>query len=281
VRPPPRTWRLVATGVAVGCAGLLSGCDLPGFGAPDPASKEGKSIWTLWQGFFIAALCVGALVWGLLVFVVLRYRRRNDDVPGQNAYHIPLEILYTALPVVAVAVLFGFSVATERNVTSLDDKPAVKIEVIGFQWSWEFHYQGTGVVIHGTPDAPPEMVLPVDKPVHLRLVSNDVAHSFWVPDFLSKRDLIPRVHNEIQITPTKTGVYDGRCAEYCGLDHWRMSYSVRVVSEADYESWLAKRKAATTSTTTSTSTTTRPHATTPASTTTTTSSASATTAAQQ
>ena len=246
MRPLPRTWRFLAAGVVL-TAGLLAGCDLPGFGAPDPASKEGESIWSLWQGFFIAALGVGALVWGLLIFVLVRYRRRNDDIPSQSAYNIPLEVIYTVLPVIAVAVLFGFSVATEREVTGLDDEAAVTVDVIGFQWSWEFRYldpdggDDADVVVSviGSPEDPPELVLPVDQAIHLRLISNDVAHSFWVPDFLSKRDLIPGIHNEIQVTPTEVGTYDGRCAEYCGLDHWRMSYSVRVVSQADYDDWLA------------------------------------------
>ena len=246
MRPLPRTWRFLAAGVVL-TAGLLAGCDLPGFGAPDPASKEGESIWSLWQGFFIAALGVGALVWGLLIFVLVRYRRRNDDIPSQSAYNIPLEVIYTVLPVIAVAVLFGFSVATEREVTGLDDEAAVTVDVIGFQWSWEFRYldpdggDDADVVVSviGSPEDPPELVLPVDQAIHLRLISNDVAHSFWVPDFLSKRDLIPGIRNEIQVTPTEVGTYDGRCAEYCGLDHWRMSYSVRVVSQADYDDWLA------------------------------------------
>lgn len=239
MRPLPRTWRLPAVGAALVA---LSGCDLPGFGAPDPASEEGQSIWNLWQGFFLAALAVGALVWGLLIYVLVRYRRRNDEVPNQRAYNIPLEIVYTAVPVVIVGVLFGFSVATQENVNHLDDDPATTVEVIGFQWSWEFRYQDEGVTITGTPEDPPELVLPVDQPVHLELVTKDVNHAFWVPDFLSKRDLIPRIRNEIQVTPTKLGTYDGRCAEFCGLDHWRMSYTVRVVSQADFDAWLADAK---------------------------------------
>jgi len=249
VRPLPRTWRRPATGAAFAAAAVaLSGCDLPGFGAPDPAAEEGESIWHLWQGFFIAALAVGALVWGLLVFVLIRYRRRAGDesIPDQTAYHVPLEILYTALPVVAVAILFGFSVATEEKVTDLGSDPAVTVEVVGFQWSWEFRYVDDGdatVTVTGSEDEPPELVLPVDQPAHLRLVSDDVAHSFWVPDFLSKRDLIPGISNEIEVTPTKIGTFTGRCAEYCGLDHWRMLYSVRVVSQDDYDAWLADAQA--------------------------------------
>jgi cytochrome c oxidase subunit 2 len=265
VRAVPRSWRLIVPAAAL--SGLAAGCSVPSFGAPDPASEQGKSIFELWQGFFIAALFVGALVWGLLIFVLLRYRhRRHDDagdgeIPSQNAYNIPLEIFYTAAPVVAVAVLFGFSVATEHKVNALHADPAVRVEVVGFQWSWEFRYTDDDVVISGEPGQPPELVLPVHERTRLRLVSADVAHSFWVPDFLSKRDLIPGVHNEIEVTPTRLGSYDGRCAEFCGIDHWRMSFSVRVVSQHDYDDWLAGQKAdaedaGTTATSTTTSTTT-------------------------
>jgi cytochrome c oxidase subunit 2 len=232
----------------VATTAVAAGCSLPDFGAPDPASEQGESILTLWQGFFVAALFVGALVWGLLIFVLLRYRRRRDggdEVPDQNAYNIPLEIFYTAAPVAVVAVLFGFSVATQHEVNSVHDDPdAIDVEVVGFQWSWQFRYTDDDVVIAGEPGEPPELVLPVGQRAHLDLVSADVAHSFWVPDFLSKRDLIPGIHNEIEVTPTKTGSFVGRCAEYCGLDHWRMTYSVRVVSQDDYDAWLADQQAA-------------------------------------
>ena len=111
VRRPPGLWRLAAAVVAVL---LASGCDLPGFGAPDPKSTEGESVYSLWQGFFIASIFVALLVWGLIIYSVIRFRRRDEEMmPNQHAYNIPVEILYTSAPVLAVAVLFGFSVATE------------------------------------------------------------------------------------------------------------------------------------------------------------------------
>jgi cytochrome c oxidase subunit II len=251
-RPRPRPWRRLAptTGALVVLGlGLLPGCELPGFGAPDPASEEGESIFSLWQGFFLAAIGVAALVWGLLVYVLLRYRRRrgdgdgDDDLPSQKPYNIPMEVFYTATPVVVVALLFGFSVATEQDVTGLRSDPDVVVEVVGFQWSWQFRYPDEDVSIDGEPGQPPEMVLPVGRTTRLRLVASDVAHSFWVPDFLSKRDLIPGVDNEIDVTPTEEGSFTGRCAEYCGLDHWQMYFSVRVVSQSEYEDWLAEQQA--------------------------------------
>jgi cytochrome c oxidase subunit 2 len=244
VRRPPGAWRLAA--VAAVAASAAAGCSLPGFGAPEPRSEQGETIYSLWQGFFLAALAVGALVWGLLAFVMIRYRRRRgaegDSLPSQNAYNIPLEIGYTAGPVVAVAVLFGLSWAAQTEVTDVDPEPAARVDVVGFRWSWQFVYPDEDVVVTGEPGRGPEMVVPVGRPVRLRLVSTDVAHSFWVPDFLSKRDLIPGVDNTIDITPTETGEYVGRCAEYCGLDHWRMNYSVRVVDADEYEGWLDEQR---------------------------------------
>jgi cytochrome c oxidase subunit II len=242
VRPLPRSWRRVAP-LLLGLVLLTApGCDLPSFGAPDPASDEGRSVLSLWQGFFLAGMAVAALVWGLLIYVLLRYRRRRDDpdetVPDQRPYHVPLEIFYTAAPVAVVAVLFGFSVATQEHIGSLDDEPDVEVEVVGFQWSWEFRYAREDVRVVGEPGEPPQMVLPLDQTTRLRLVSTDVAHAFWVPDFLSKRDLIPGIDNEIDVTPTETGSYTGRCAEFCGLDHWQMYFSVRVVPRDEYEAWL-------------------------------------------
>src|SRR5690606_2293541 len=115
VRRPPGSGRLVA---ATGAILLASGCDLPGFGAPDPKSTEGESIYSLWQGFFVASIFVALLVWGLIIYSIVRYRRRDDDtIPNQNPYNIPVEVVYTSAPVLAVAVLFGFSVATEGNAT--------------------------------------------------------------------------------------------------------------------------------------------------------------------
>jgi cytochrome c oxidase subunit 2 len=240
VRRPPGPWRLLATAVAALAA---AGCDLPGFGAPDPKAEEGESIFSLWQGFFLTAMAVGALVWGLLIFVIVRYRRRDDTIPGQSPYNIPVEIAYTVAPILLVGVLFAFSVAAEDDATRIAPDPVAHIDVVGFQWSWQFVYTDEDITITGEPGEPPEMVVPVGRPVELRLVSADVNHSFWVPDFLSKRDLIPGVDNEISITPTETGSYVGRCAEYCGLDHWRMNYTVRVVPEDEYEAWLDDQQA--------------------------------------
>ena len=221
-------------------------CELPRFGMPDSATEQGDGIQRLWSGFFVAAMAVALLVYVLLAWVLIRYRRRSsdgDELPSQSGYHIPLEIIYTAIPIVIVAILFAFSTVVERDVTDLQPDPAVQVEVIGFQWQWQFSYVDEDVTVDGAPDEPPELVLPVGQRTRLRLRTTDVIHSFWVPEFLEKRDLIPGVDNEIDITPTRRGTYTGRCAEFCGLDHWRMNFTVRVVTPAEFEAWVAERQA--------------------------------------
>lgn len=235
--------RLPAAALLLGAV-ALAGCgeDAPRWGLPDPASEEGEQIRDVWQGFFVTALVVAAIVYGLLVYVLIRYRRRNDDVPRQNPYNVKIEVLYTVLPILTVMGLFAASQAVEDDVTSTTDDPAVDVTVVGFQWQWRFTYPDEDVTIVGTPETgPPELVLPVGVPTRFELVAEDVVHSFWVPGFLEKRDLIPGFDNEIDITPTRTGSFVGRCAEFCGLDHWRMGFTVTVVEADEFDAWLQEQ----------------------------------------
>ena len=222
----------------------LSACQLPRFGAPDPASEQGDKILNLWSIFFVIAVIVTLFIWVPLIVVLVRNKRARDTerMPSQRAYNIPMEILYTAVPVLLAGALFFMSVNTERQVTKVSDEPAVRIEVIGFQWGWQFHYLNEDFTIDATPGELPEMVLPIGEASNLRLVSVDVNHSFWVPNFLSKRDLIPGVDNEITVTPKRAGTFDGRCAEFCGLDHWRMGFKVRLVPMDEYRAWAAQQR---------------------------------------
>ena len=198
----------------------------------------------LWSGFFVTAIVVTLFVWVPLIYSWFGTgaARTTTPSPTSAATTSPFEVAYTVIPVLLVAVLFFFSVRTEQRVT------AVSLEAGGtrrghrFPMGWQFRYPDEKVVIDAPPRTPPELVLPVGVPSNLRLVSKDVNHSFWVPKFLSKRDLIPGVKNTITVTPDRTGTYVGRCAEFCGLDHWRMSFSVRVVSMAEYRTWLADHR---------------------------------------
>ena len=230
----------MALGVTLG----TTACRLPSFGAPDPGSREGSKIFSLWQGFFLAACAVGAFMVVLIVYTLLRYRARGPDrIPRQGSSNVAAEVIYTGTPILIVIVLFVFSFSRERFVTKVSATPAHVVRVTGFQWGWEFHYPAEGVTVTGSGNSPPpELVLPVGVTTRLELVSHDVIHSFWVPHFLEKRDLVPGVDNAIDVTPTKTGVFAGHCAEYCGLDHWRMDFSARVVPEGEFRQWAEAKR---------------------------------------
>lgn len=233
--------RLTAAAAVLVAGAGLAACGTS-FGLPDPASEEGDAVARLWSPVVVAALAVGALVWGLVIWSVVRYRRRGDALPTQVDEHIPIEVFYTVVPVLIVAVLFGVGTFAYRDVNRTVADPDVVVTVQGFQWSWQFTYEGTDVVVSGDGAGTrgPELVLPEGRTTRLKLVSDDVNHSFWVPRFLSKRDLVPGVRNEVDVTPTETGTHVGRCAEFCGLDHWRMNLRVRVVPPGEFDRWLAE-----------------------------------------
>jgi cytochrome c oxidase subunit II len=250
----------------VGIALLASGCSEEGkrLAMPDPASEQGESVLSLWQGAWIAALITGAVVWGLIFFAVVRYRRRSDDeIPIQTRYNLPLEIFYTIAPVVMVIVFFSHTVRTQNIVLEDETPPDNIIEVTGQQWSWTFNY-GVGEVdpsadddrtddefpyssyVHdgGTGSYIPELWLPVDETTRFNLHSPDVIHDFGVPAFLMKMDVVPGRVNHYVIKPTRTGVFAGKCYELCGVYHSRMLFEVHVVSREDYEAHLDELEAA-------------------------------------
>jgi cytochrome c oxidase subunit II len=222
----------------------LTACDTT-FGQKSGVTKQSHGMSDLWRAGMTTAIVIGALVVSLIIWCVLRYARRGrDDIPTQRQYIIPLEIVYTAIPIVIVLVFFGFSWAVQDNVDALKAHPDVTVDVQGFQWQWRFHYREANVTVVGIPDQTPVMVLPQGETVRLRLTSRDVIHSFYVPAFLFKRDVIPGINNQFDITPEKQGTFRGYCAEFCGLDHARMTFAVRVLSPSGYRSWVARQRAA-------------------------------------
>ncbi|MEW2417223.1 cytochrome c oxidase subunit II [Streptomyces sp. NPDC046866] len=216
----------------------VSGCeytwqDFPRLGMPYPATEEAPRILSLWQGSWAAALVVGLLVWGLILWAVLFHRRTRTkvEIPPQTRYNMPIEALYTVVPLIIVSVLFYFTARDEAKLLSLSAKPAHTINVVGFQWSWGFNYiedvdgsAGTGdakaapalrviparysaafppgaegvydVGIPGsrnlqTGNPGPTLWLPKGEKVRFVLTSRDVIHSFWVLPFLMKQDVFP------------------------------------------------------------------------------------------
>ncbi len=211
------------------------------FGAPDPSSVQGGEVVDLWRVFVLTSIVVGGIVIGLIAFAVIRYRGSKAGQAAAFNKHIPLEIVYTAIPVLIVAGLFFATFDVEQEVDSTTAEPQLTVAVTGFDWSWRFSYQGSGVSVTGLPSRPPTLVLPEGRVVRIFLTSADVIHAFYVPDLLFKRDAIPGRTNVFQIVPDRAGTFRGECAEYCGLDHARMSFDVRVVPGADFDTWLAQQ----------------------------------------
>jgi cytochrome c oxidase subunit II len=245
---PGKRRLLVGTGVVLGTL-LLTGCSSETteqwkrLGLPEGASDRTEAVRSLWIGAWIAALIVGVMVWALILYVVVRYRRRSEDAPKQVRYNLPLEVLYTLAPFAIIGVLFYYTVEHGNQVTAMSDSSQHTVNVVGQQWQWTFNYKDTvdgqeGVWETGTLDKPAELWLPVNESVQFDLTSPDVIHSFWVPSFYFKLDVIPGRTNKFELTPTKTGTFAGKCAELCGLYHSRMVFSVKVVTRAEYDAHL-------------------------------------------
>lgn len=251
--PDPRGRRRTGARLALGLgvSGLLvAGCDARelyedsmSIGVPDPVTDRADSIYELYLGSNAAAAVVGIFVGFLIIFAAVRYRKRSDDLPRQVRYNLPIEVLYTAVPFVIIAVLFYYTVLSQNDVNDLtptDEGGAdVEIAVVGFQWNWQFQYTDAGVQVTGETNRPAQLVLPAGRTIRFVQESRDVIHSFWVPAFLFKRDVIPGRPNTFELTPNKEGEFIGRCAELCGEKHSYMNFSVKVVSPEQYERYIA------------------------------------------
>jgi cytochrome c oxidase subunit 2 len=249
--PSPRTSRgrrvaLVAGAALVlaGTAGCASDTALGRLGYPEPVTEQGPILLAFWQNAWIAAFAVGILTWGLIFWAIIAYRKKaNQGAPIQTRYNAPLEVLYTIAPAIMIAALFIPTVRDQAEVTKLTDNPQNTVGVVGFKWNWGFNYEVDGAFDAGTPARPAELWLPVNERVRFKLTSPDVIHSFWVPQFLFKMDVVPGRQNQFELTPNKVGVFAGKCAELCGTDHSRMLFSVHVVERAEYDAHIAALKA--------------------------------------
>ncbi len=228
--------RLGAAGVVLGAI-LLSGCELPTFGAYKGSTTQARSTFHLWQGFFIAGIIVGGIVLLLILWAVLRYRRRSDDLPVQTQYHTVLEIFYTVVPILIVIGLFVATVVVENKVTAVEPNPYTEVHVFAFQWGWEFQYDNGVKVIGQTTDAP-TMVIPTGETVRVYLRSYDVLHGFYVPEFNFSRYASPGYWTSFDLNVLHNGVYRGQCTQLCGLYHSLMFFNVRSVSPSAYQVWL-------------------------------------------
>jgi len=233
-----RRWRRVRRIAALPIAALaLAGCTVPTFGAAPGATTTSRSVYHLWQGFSIGAVIVGVLTLVLILWAVIFYRRKSDNIPKQSQYHIPLEMTYTVIPILIVFGLFAATLVVENKEVA-NPKTNVTIDINAFQWGWKFTYPGKDVVVVGQTTQDPTMVMPVNTDVHINLTSSDVLHGFYVHDFNFSRYALPGVLNQFTFRAVNTGTFNGQCTQLCGLYHSLMVFRVKVVTAGEYQSWL-------------------------------------------
>ena len=217
----------------------LAACTQP------PVTVEADRVQGLYNLFLVAAAGVFIVVAGLIGWNIVCYRSRGDQsLPVQTNTNLLLEIIWWALPTLLVIGLFVASAAVLNTNDARHPGSPLRVKVEGFQWQWRFTYLESRVQLTGGPGSPPELVLPVGATIDFELVSDDVIHAFFIPSFLVKRDTVPGVDNHLQLTIDQPGTYTGQCAEFCGLLHDQMRFSIRAVSPLEFTAWLASQRAA-------------------------------------
>ncbi len=253
-----RVARLAVLAVVVSL--LTSGCSVEEalrFGWPEGITEQATQMRQLWTGAAIAALVVGVITWGAMLWAVAFHRKKKDDdgsLPRQTQYNLPVEIVFTVIPTIIVAVLFAFTVTVQNFVDADPAEPAeVNIDITAFQWNWEFGYpdapgpDGRPISTLGSSDTIPILVLPTERSIQFTQRSNDVIHSFFVPEFLFKRDVfpLPEVNDQDNVWRIsgieREGAFVGRCAELCGTYHAQMNFEVRALPGDLYDRWIDLR----------------------------------------
>jgi cytochrome c oxidase subunit II len=252
-RRPLRRWSRWGGLLVVGAALMLAGCNAyPTYGANRGATKQGQDIFKLYSGMMTTGIIVGGAVGLLILYTILRYRKRSDEMPRQFHENVVVEVLYTAIPIIIVFVLFAFTVVTENSVGALQPKdatftstgkPIVRVKITAFQWGWQFSYPNLNVSVagettHGPGNHGPQMVLPVGETVQVLLRSNDVIHGFYVHDFNFSRYALPGVDNYFDLDVLRAGTYNGQCTQICGLYHSEMLFTVKAVSPSNFTQWI-------------------------------------------
>ncbi|WP_433871994.1 aa3-type cytochrome oxidase subunit II [Saccharopolyspora sp. CA-218241] len=251
-----RVPRLVKVAGLIGLVGVAAtGCtadEVLRFGWPEGVTPQADSMRQLWTWSVIAALVVGVLVWGLIFWSVAFHRKKSEDLPRQFQYNVPLELVYTAVPFLLVVVLFYFTAVTQNYVLAKPANPDQRVNVVSFQWNWEFNYpeyrtpDGQPVRTIGSSDEIPLLVLPTGQSIEYTLSSTDVIHSFFVPEFHFKRDTFPHPDknnqdNVFANTIDQEGSFVGRCAELCGTYHAMMNFEIRALSPDKFDRYMQLR----------------------------------------
>lgn len=232
--------------LGLGAVFLLAACGEQPQSALDPAGPYAQGPHDLIRYVFAIALVVFILVQGLIVYAIVKFRRREDDdgsLPVQVHGNTRLEILWTVIPALILA---GIAVPTVQGIFSQTNEPddALVVEVIGHRWWWEYHYRDLDIYTAN------ELVIPVDTPVRLVMTAADnqrspdrgVLHSYWIPQLGGKQDVVPGQTTYLNYQADEPGRYLGQCAEYCGLSHVNMRARAEALSQADFEAWVAQQQ---------------------------------------
>jgi len=230
----------------VGVVVLLSGCGsevIQPYSHISPQTEKANDIQTLYKIIFWAALIVFIGVQAAILYTALRFRRRNEERPQQVHGSRKLEIAWTVIPAVILLVLFiPNAQVIFKQAAAANGSDKFDVDVVGKQWWWEFTYRDIPADPNN-PDAGPlitanEALIPVGADVVFHLTSNNVIHSFWVPQLSGKVDVVPGHDNPIQFVATTPGDYYGECAEFCGAAHAWMRFKVKIVPEENFDAWV-------------------------------------------
>lgn len=256
-----RRLRLTAIPLAIVTTVALAGCTTQqtlGWLPTEPGTtNQVDRVIGLWVTSWIVLLVVGIITWGLIIWAAIVYRRRRGQtgLPAQLRYNMPIEVFYTIVPLILVLGFFAFTARDQAEIEAPLADPDTVIEVYGKRWAWDFNYitedvyyagiqaQETGPNNTIDPESLPTLYLPVGQKVEIRIESRDVIHSFWIIDFLYKKDMIPGKTNYWYFIPEKEGSYTGKCAELCGEYHSLMLFNVEVVSQAEYDEYIDSLRA--------------------------------------
>ncbi len=203
-----------------------------------PATSSARQVTDLFYFIFYVAFAIFIVVEVLLVYFVIRFQRRsNAAMPEQVHGSTPLEVGWTIAPALVLAVVFFFTVRTmQATSVSAQPAPTLNVTVVGHQWWWEFRYPDLNLVTAG------ELHVPTGQVVSVTLESDNVIHSFWVPQLMGKTDVVPDHENKTWLRADAAGVYRGQCAEFCGAQHAHMLFRVVAQSSADFDAWVKQQQ---------------------------------------
>ncbi|NDJ78052.1 MAG: cytochrome c oxidase subunit II [Chloroflexi bacterium] len=219
---------------------------------PADGGADSDTIDDLFLITLIIAIPIFVLVEGLIIYAIIRYRRRQaDEIPEQVHGNPPLEIAWTVISFLIIGVLFVLTVRVlntgyEADAENDEGTPDYVIEVIGYMWNWDFKYYVGDSDQPGVRTPPGTMRIPAERAVLLEITSTDVQHSFWLPDLAGKVDAIPGYTNTmwLQLGSDQVGeTYIGNCAEYCGTLHFDMLIEAEVMDPDEFDTWLAQEEA--------------------------------------